>query len=42
MRGREKLTHLDSCTPGMAQALPDLPMDGAAFAHWLLWYGQLF
>jgi MarR family transcriptional repressor of emrRAB len=27
MRGREKLTHLDSCTPGMAQALPDLPMD---------------
>lgn len=27
MRGSEKLAHLDSCTPGMARALPDLPMD---------------
>lgn len=27
MRGGEKLAHLDACTPGMARALPDLPMD---------------
>lgn len=27
MKGRERLRHLDSSTPRMARALPDLPMD---------------